>query len=136
MNPDPAIFVLDLQDVNHFSLSFSVYYHLKVHFSKKNVIKKSQNSRNQGFSYYFCLMIEGSGSRSVPLTIGSRSGSKRPKTYGSGSLTLRTGRLCTSHLKRVFACLFCVHRGNMLQCHTSTVPPPPHRSVGVVRCFF
>jgi hypothetical protein len=25
--------------------------------------KKSQNSRNQGFSYYFSLMIEGSGSR-------------------------------------------------------------------------
>ncbi len=32
--------------------------------------KKSQNSRNQGFSYYFCLMIEGSGSGSVPLTKG------------------------------------------------------------------
>jgi hypothetical protein len=28
--------------------------------------KKSQNSRDQGFSYYFCLMIEGSGS--VTLT--------------------------------------------------------------------
>ncbi len=26
-------------------------------------IKKSQNSRNQGFSYFFCLMIEGSGIR-------------------------------------------------------------------------
>jgi hypothetical protein len=24
--------------------------------------KKSQNSRNQGFSYYFCLMMEGAGS--------------------------------------------------------------------------
>ena len=24
-------------------------------------MKKSQNSRNHGFSYYFCLMIEGSG---------------------------------------------------------------------------
>jgi hypothetical protein len=35
----------------------------------------SQNSRNQCFSYYFCLMIEGSGS--VYLTNGSRSG--RPK---------------------------------------------------------
>ncbi len=29
----------------------------------------SQNSRNHGFSYYFCLMIEGSGSE--PLKIGS-----------------------------------------------------------------
>ncbi len=26
----------------------------------------SQNSRNQGFSYYICLMIEGSGSGSIP----------------------------------------------------------------------
>ncbi len=26
--------------------------------------KESQNSRNQGFSYYFCMMIEGSGSGS------------------------------------------------------------------------
>ncbi len=37
----------------------------------------SQNSRNQGFSYYLCLMIEGSGSGSIPLANGS--GSKRPK---------------------------------------------------------
>ncbi len=48
MDPDPAIFVIDLQDANK---------------------KKSQNSRNRGFSYYFFLMIEGSGG---------------PKTYGSG----------------------------------------------------
>jgi hypothetical protein len=34
---------------------------------------KSQNSRNQGFSYYFCVMIEGSGSGSIPLTNGSGS---------------------------------------------------------------
>ena len=34
---------------------------------------------NQGFSYYFCLMIEGSGAGygSIPLTSGSGSG--RPK---------------------------------------------------------
>ncbi len=45
---------------------FSACYFLKVHllyFSKIKVKKKSQNSRNQGFSYYFCLMIEGGGSR-------------------------------------------------------------------------
>jgi hypothetical protein len=41
--------------------------------------KESQNSRNQGFSYYFCMIIEGSGSgaASIPLTNGSGSG--RPK---------------------------------------------------------
>jgi hypothetical protein len=33
-------------------------------------MKESQNSRNQGFTNCFCLMIEGSGSESgsVPLT--------------------------------------------------------------------
>jgi hypothetical protein len=42
-------------------LSFSVYYFLKIdlhHYSKIKVKKKSQNSRDQGFSYYFCLMID------------------------------------------------------------------------------
>ncbi len=36
--------------------------------------KEVTNSRNQGFSYYFCLIVEGSGSGSVP-----RTGSWRPK---------------------------------------------------------
>ncbi len=36
-------------------------------------MKKSQNRRNEGFSYYFCLMIEGTGSGSVSTK----------KTYGS-----------------------------------------------------
>jgi hypothetical protein len=55
------------------------------HFSKIKIQKESQNRRNQGFSYYFCMMIEGSGYRSragsgtgpIPLTSGSGSG--RPK---------------------------------------------------------
>jgi hypothetical protein len=34
------------------------------HFSKIKSQKESQNSMNQGFSYYFCMIIEGSGSRS------------------------------------------------------------------------
>ncbi len=79
---DPAIFVIDLQDAQekYFKKSFPAYYFLTVqsqHFSKKNVKKKSQSSRNQGFSYYFCLVIEGSGSGSRPLTNGS--GSRRLK---------------------------------------------------------
>jgi hypothetical protein len=44
----------------------------------------SQNSSNQGFSYYFCLMIEGSGagtgSGSICRTNGS--GARRPKNIG------------------------------------------------------
>jgi hypothetical protein len=81
MDPDPAIFISDFQDANKnsFFFSFSAYYFLKVllhHFSKIKVKKKSQNRRNQGFSYYVCLMIEGSPG----------SGSRRPKTCGSGQL--------------------------------------------------
>jgi hypothetical protein len=67
--------------------SIFAYYFLKLHLHHKKVIKKSQNKRNQGFSYYFCFMIEGLGSGS--RTKGSGSGA--PKTYGSygsGSATL------------------------------------------------
>jgi hypothetical protein len=55
------------------------YYFLKVHlhhFPKIKCHKESQNSRNQCFSYYFCFMIEGSGS--ISLTNGSGFGSGRP----------------------------------------------------------
>ncbi len=73
MDPAPVIFVTDVQDTkktSHYNF-FKIHLH---HFSNiKKVITKLQNSRNQDFSYYFCLMIEGSGS----LTNGS--GSRRPK---------------------------------------------------------
>jgi hypothetical protein len=65
-----------------FNTIFSAYYFLKVHlhhFLKIKSRKESQDSRNQGFSYYFCMIIEGSGFGSKPLTSGSESGSWRPK---------------------------------------------------------
>ncbi len=68
------------QKTNIFKKSCSAYYFLKVylnHFSKINHQKEVTKQLNQGFSYYFCLMIEGSGSGSIPLT--NRSGSRRPK---------------------------------------------------------
>jgi hypothetical protein len=52
------------------------------HFSKIKSQKESQNSRNPGFSYYFCMMIEGSGSGSIPLN--NAPGSGRPKAGGFG----------------------------------------------------
>ncbi len=74
-DPDVALFVSDLQDGKDF-------LH---HFPKiKSHKKKSQNSRNKGFSYYICLDdgMDWSGSGSVPDP-GS------PKTYGSGTLVFR-----------------------------------------------
>ncbi len=68
---------------------FSAYYFLKVHlhhFSKIKSPKKSQYSRNQGFSYYFCLMREGSGGESRYLWLVD------PDPYGSkicGSLLIQ-----------------------------------------------
>jgi hypothetical protein len=71
-DPDPAIFVIDLQDVSQKQIFLTQFFlpitfegtlHLD-HFSKIKRQKESQNSRNQGFSYYFCMMIEGSGSGS------------------------------------------------------------------------
>jgi hypothetical protein len=47
------------------------------------------------FSYYFCLMIEGSGAGRVPLTYGSGSG--RLQTYGSSGF----GRLFYSCFRRL-----------------------------------
>ncbi len=67
-DPDPAPFT-DLQDANKkqflMFLEGTFTSFLKI---KKKVIQKSQKSRNQSFSYYFCLLTEGSGS-----------GSRRPK---------------------------------------------------------
>jgi hypothetical protein len=62
----------------YFSCLLLLTVHLH-HFSKIISQKESQNSWKQGFSYYFCMMIEGSGSGagsgSIPLTNGSGAGS-------------------------------------------------------------
>ncbi len=75
---DPAVLVLGLQDSYKklfFFLFITFWRYIYIIFLRYKVIKKSENRRNQGSSYYFCLMIEGFGS--VPLTNGS--GSRRPK---------------------------------------------------------
>jgi hypothetical protein len=46
-------------------------------FKVKESLKMSQNIRNQGFPYYFCLMMQGSGSIQIMTDPGG------PKTYGS-----------------------------------------------------
>ncbi len=40
------------------------WWHIYIILQGLKVIKKLQNSRNQGFSYYFCLMMEGSWAKS------------------------------------------------------------------------
>ncbi len=59
--------------LSQFFLLITFWGYIYIIFQIKS-LKESQNSRNQGF-YYFCMMIEGSGS--IPLTSGSGSG--RPK---------------------------------------------------------
>jgi len=64
------------QKANFILKGFSAYYFLKVlllHiiFQRYKAKKKSPNSINQGFSYYFCLMIEESGSGSISQRHGS-----------------------------------------------------------------
>ncbi len=72
-DPKPAIVVSDLQGKKKFDICLLFTYFFEVTFTsfskKKKTHKKSKNRRSQGFSYYFWLMIEGSGS--VPLTNGS-----------------------------------------------------------------
>jgi hypothetical protein len=83
MDPDPDIFVIDLQDANKKKMSkFFCLLLFEGTFTSFFKDKKSERNhktvpRNQSISYYFCLMIEGSGSGFVPLTTGS--GSRRPK---------------------------------------------------------
>jgi hypothetical protein len=88
-DPDPAVFII-VQIVLYGS--FPAYYFLKTllyYFSKIKSQKKSQNSRNQGFSYYFCMIREGSGSGSIPLTNGSGAGSRRPKNIRIRRIRIR-----------------------------------------------
>jgi hypothetical protein len=62
MDPDPAILVINLQDVSHkiiFITIFSGYYNLHLHdFSEIKTQIESKNIWNQGFCYYFGMMIE------------------------------------------------------------------------------
>ncbi len=80
-DPDTSVFITDLQDANKkliFKKKFSCILLLRYLYVifKDKMSKRCQNSRNQGFSYYISLMIEGSGS-------GSRA--------GSGSILLTSG---------------------------------------------
>ncbi len=64
---------------NYLKKSFSADYFLKVHLHNFSTIKNQRVTKQLQWRFFllFCMMIEGSGS--IPLTNGSRSGSRRPK---------------------------------------------------------
>ncbi len=66
LDPDPALFVRDLQDANKNYFFFPSFL----------LIKVPGTFWNQVFLYYFCFMMGGSGS--VPPTYESEYGSRRP----------------------------------------------------------
>jgi hypothetical protein len=83
LDPDPAIFVNDLQDAkkNYFVSKFFCLILFEGTFTSFFKDKKSQRShKTVGIKVflYFCLMIEGSGAGYTPLTNG-------PKTYRSNN---------------------------------------------------
>jgi hypothetical protein len=97
-DPDPVIFVIDLQDAiktkyfikNFMLISLLLKVHLH-HFAKIKRQKEVTKQKYQGFSYSFCLMIEGSRAGSIHLTNDPDPDPGGPKTYlsdGSGSATL------------------------------------------------
>jgi len=59
MAPDPAFFVLDLQDANKktFFLSFSAYYFLKVHLHHFSKIKNHKEATKQKEASLFLLFL-------------------------------------------------------------------------------
>jgi hypothetical protein len=61
MDPDPVIFLSDLQGVNKKYFCLLLFEGTFTSFSKDKIYKRSHKQGSM-FSYYFCLMIEGSGS--------------------------------------------------------------------------
>jgi hypothetical protein len=98
-NPGPDIFVIDLQEANKklfkkklFCLLPTFEGHLH-HFSKIKSQNEVSKQYVEGFSYYFCSMIEESVSESEFIPLANGPGSRRPKTngsdgFGSGFATL------------------------------------------------
>ncbi len=63
--------------------TFCIALHETIQCFRSCSERKGAVSYRKGFSYYFCQMIEGSGSGSVHVTNGSGWDLGGPKTYGS-----------------------------------------------------
>jgi hypothetical protein len=81
MDPDPAIFVIDLQDANKKLIKLICLLLFEGTFTSffKDKSQKEVTKQKESMFFFFCLMIEGSGSK--PLTNGY--GSRRPKNIRS-----------------------------------------------------
>ncbi len=131
-DPDPPQNVMDPQHwffcILLLFVSFWRYFYII--FQKWKVKKKSQNSRNQGFSYYFCLMIEGSGSRagseSIPLTYGSGG----PKTRGSWSGSATLVSICLFRCRNWKLVIFSSSKQSMY-----VIPSNAYSSTSFFGCF-
>jgi hypothetical protein len=107
--PDPAIFVSGLQDAN--KNKFSKFFCLLLVegtftsiFTDK-VIKKSQNSRHQGSSYYFCLMMGRPVYESGPVPVTLTNGSGRPKNLWILRIRIRNTESIFSFSTAITTCL-------------------------------
>ncbi len=82
--------------LTQFFLLVTFWRHIYIIIKDKKSKRVTKNNRIQGFSYYFCMMIEGSGSRagsgSIPLTSGSGSGMPKkhvdPEHWSQATWTL------------------------------------------------
>jgi hypothetical protein len=68
-----------LSFLRNFFLLITYRYLLKLHLHQLKSQKEVKNCKNQGFSYFFCLLIEGSVSRFGSVRNNDGSGSERPK---------------------------------------------------------
>ncbi len=84
--PDPVIFVSGLQGDKLKIIFLSVFFYLLPYFYiHLYQFSKIESHITLGFSYYFCLMTEGS----VPRTNRSRSGSRRPENIRTLRIRIR-----------------------------------------------
>jgi hypothetical protein len=122
---DPAILVIDLQDANTKLIVkkrvFCLYLFEGTRtslFEDKKSKRNNQNSRNQGFSYYF-FMIEGSGS--IPATIGS--GSVRLKNMWIRWIRIQIGKTAVlNQLRRCITALLLIRIPVFLSSRPSSGP--------------
>ncbi len=101
MDPDPAIFAIDLQDANNncFKTSFSAYYHTSWRYIYITFQRKKSEWSHKTVGIKVCLTIFAWWWKDPDLDPGG------PQTFGSGSATLkRSASICGTDQLRVQAC--------------------------------